>query len=65
MAETTKRQRAIIDKLKGMSNALLFEEMLEAQEPDDYDGMFTSTASVYREATVLAVKERLGEWLQK
>ena len=61
----SKEKQDYIDKIRSMSNRALFDEMIERQEPDYYDGAFTSIGVFMAEQSLKVVEERLKDWLDK
>jgi hypothetical protein len=57
----------LLNQIETMSNDILFENMIEAQVPDDYDGCFTHRGAEEANIYLKAVKDRLklAGWLTK
>jgi len=48
-----------------LNNRELFEEMIDAQQPDDYDGCWTSGGRWRRLILIDLVEGRLKDWLEE
>lgn len=48
-----------------LSNRELFDEMIAAQQPDDYDGCWSSGGWWQHLMLLDLVEERLKDWLEK
>jgi len=47
-----------------LSNRELFDEMIDAQQPDDYDGCWSSRGWWRHFMLIDLVEERLKDWLE-
>lgn len=65
MARLAKWKKEYRAELEAMSNAELFQEMLEAQEPDGYDGYFSSRQLWRSQESLRQVEKRLESWLKE
>ena len=52
--------RTEITRLRAMSDEDLFDEMVSASEPDDYDGAFTGWGQFLQEVSEIVYRERKG-----
>jgi len=59
-----KWQQRYVDSLALLSNEELWEEFLQAQVSDGWDGCFSGRAEWYQECSLRIVEERLASWLE-
>jgi len=55
----TKQQGQYLDSITNMDNDQLFNELLEANQPDDYDGCFTEWGDIVKDAINEEMVKRL------
>jgi hypothetical protein len=65
LAVGAKWKKDLINRLETLSNAELFDEFMDAQQPDDYDGGFTSRGSFEKDIYIAVIRYRLADWLTK
>ena len=64
MGKRTEWQKTLIADVEKMSNAELFQYLIDAQIPDDYDGAFTDRGYWERQYSEELMREKLADWLK-
>lgn len=54
-----------MDTVDSMGNEELFDELLNAVQPDDYDGRMTKHGEVYLDYVYGVTRERLKDWFKQ
>jgi len=65
MAKLAKWKKEYIARLESLGNEDLFKEMLEAQQPDGYDGDFSGGARWRALESLRQVHKHLKDWLNE